>query len=114
MVDERAALASDSSQAASSKKIAPLMAIAVLAIVGLVAWRVFYAGPSTPSSIVELTGRVEGDDSAVAAKGAGRLLGIRVREGDDVQGGDGIALLAGPPGHSPPHPTQAPLTRPPR
>jgi len=85
MADERAALASDSSQAASSKKVAPLIAISALAIVGLVAWRVFYAGPSTPSSIVELTGRVEGDDSAVAAKVAGRILEIRVREGDEVR-----------------------------
>src|SRR2546422_8651787 len=93
MADERAALASDSSQAASSKKVAPLIAIAALAIVGLVAWRVFYAGPSTPSSIVELTGRVEGDDSAVAAKVAGRILEIRVREGDDVKAGDVIAVL---------------------
>src|SRR5882724_7326559 len=93
MADERAALASGSSQAASSKKVAPLIAIAALAIVGLVAWRVLYAGPSTPSSIVELTGRVEGDDSAVAAKVAGRILEIRVREGDDMKAGDVIAVL---------------------
>ncbi len=92
MVDERAALASDSSQTTSSKKIAPLIAVAALAIVGLVVWRLFFA-PSTPSSIVELTGRVEGDDSAVAAKVAGRILEIRVREGDDLKAGDVIAVL---------------------
>src|SRR6516225_2630715 len=92
MADERAALASDSSQTASSKKVAPVIAVAALAIVGLVIWRLFFA-PSTPSRIVELTGRVEGDDSAVAAKVVGRILEIRVREGDDLKAGDVIAML---------------------
>ena len=92
MADEQAALASDSSQTASSKKVAPFIAVAALAIVGLVVWRLFFA-PSTPSSVVELTGRVEGDDSAVAAKVAGRILEIRVREGDDMKAGDVIAVL---------------------
>jgi HlyD family secretion protein len=92
MADERVAVASGSSQTASSKKVAPLIAVAGLAIVGLVVWRLFFAS-STPSSVVELTGRVEGDDSAVAAKVAGRILEIRVREGDDVKAGDVIAVL---------------------
>jgi len=92
MADERVAVASGSSQAASSKKVAPFIAVAALAIVGLVVWRLFFA-PSTPSSVVELTGRVEGDDSAVAAKVAGRILEIRVREGDEMKAGDVIAVL---------------------
>jgi len=92
MADERVAVASGSSQAASSKKVAPFIAVAALAIVGLVVWRLFSA-PSTPSSVVELTGRVEGDDSAVAAKVAGRILEIRVREGDEMKAGDVIAVL---------------------
>ncbi len=92
MSDEQKALASGSSQTASSKKVAPFIAVAALAIVGLVVWRLFFA-PSTPSSVVELTGRVEGDDSAVAAKVAGRILEIRVREGDDMKAGDVIAVL---------------------
>ena len=92
MTDERAALAADSGQATSSKKVAPLLAVGAVAIVGLVVWRLFFA-PSTPSTIVELTGRVEGDDSAVAAKVAGRILEIRVREGDDMKAGDVIAVL---------------------
>src|SRR6266853_339154 len=93
MADERVALASVSSKAASSKRVAPVIVVATLAIVGLVVWWLFFAGPSSPSSIVELTGRVEGDDSAVAAKVAGRILEIRVREGDDVKAGDVIAVL---------------------
>jgi HlyD family secretion protein len=92
MADERVAVASGSSQTASSKKVAPFIAVAALAIVGLVVWRLFFT-PSTPSSVVELTGRVEGDDSAVAAKVAGRILEIRVREGDDMKAGDVIAVL---------------------
>lgn len=92
MADERVAVASGSSQAASSKKVAPFIAVAALAIVGLVVWRLFFV-PSTPPSVVELTGRVEGDDSAVAAKVAGRILEIRVREGDDMKAGDVIAVL---------------------
>ena len=79
MADERVAVASGSSQAASSKKVAPFVAVAALAIVGVVVWRLFFV-PSTPSSVVELTGRVEGDDSAVAAKVAGRILEVRVRD----------------------------------
>src|SRR5260370_14138174 len=109
MADERVALASGSSQTASSKKVAPFIAVAALAIVGLVVWRLFFAGPSTPSSIVELTGRVEGDDSAVAAKVAGRILEVRVREGDDLKAADVIALLDDrqvQPRHDPP---QAPF-----
>jgi HlyD family secretion protein len=92
MAVERAARASDSGQTASSKKVAPLIVVAALAMVGFAGWRLFFA-PSTPSRIVELTGRVEGDDSAVAAKIAGRILEVRVREGDNVQAGDVIAVL---------------------
>src|SRR5258708_6769730 len=92
MADERVAGVSGSSQAASSKKVAPFIAVAALAIVGLVVWRLFFV-PSTPPSVVELTGRVEGDDSAVAAKVAGRILEIRVREGDEMKAGDVIAVL---------------------
>src|SRR5258708_12809274 len=106
MADERVAVASGSSQAASSKKVAPFIAVAALAIVGLVAWRLFLV-PSTPPSVVELTGRVEGDDSAVAAKVAGRILEIRVPAGDDIKAGDVLAVLDArhvhpPPPHSPP------------
>src|SRR5258708_33192406 len=92
MADERVAVASGSSQAASSQNGAPFIAVAARVIVGLVVWRLSFV-PSTPPSVVELTGRVEGDDSSVAAKVAGRILEIRVREGDDMKAGDVIAVL---------------------
>src|SRR2546428_12601113 len=111
MADERVAVALGSSQTASSKRVAPFIAVAALAIVGLVVWRLFFA-PSTPSSVVELTGRVEGDDSAVAAKVAGRILEIRVREGDDMKAGDGIAVVDDRQVQSRPDHAQAALSAP--
>jgi HlyD family secretion protein len=48
---------------------------------------------SSPSNVVDLSGRIEGDDSAVASKLAGRVLTIRVHEGDTVKAGDVIATL---------------------
>src|SRR6266404_4498406 len=75
------------------KKPNPILLVAVLAVVGAVIWRVFFAGPSVPPSTVILSGRIEGDDSAVAPKTAGRVLEVRVREGDQVNAGDVIAVL---------------------
>jgi len=75
------------------KKPNPLILIIILAVVGVVIWRVFFAGPSIPPGIVALSGRIEGDDSAVAPKTTGRVLEVRVREGDQVNAGDVIAVL---------------------
>jgi HlyD family secretion protein len=67
-------------------------AVLLVAVVVLV-WRVFFAAPAIPDSIVALSGRIEGDDSAVASKATGRILEVRVREGDVVNAGDVIAIL---------------------
>ena len=75
------------------KKPNPLILVIILAGVGVVIWRVFFAGPSVPPGIVALSGRIEGDDSAVAPKTTGRVLEVRVREGDQVNAGDLIAVL---------------------
>ena len=75
------------------KKPNPLVLVIILAVVGVVIWRVFFAGPSVPPGIVALSGRIEGDDSAVAPKTTGRVLEVRVREGDQVNAGDVIAVL---------------------
>jgi HlyD family secretion protein len=56
-------------------------------------WKIFFAAPAVPDSIVALSGRIEGDDSAVASKTTGRILEVRVREGDTVNAGDTIAVL---------------------
>jgi HlyD family secretion protein len=65
----------------------------LLIVVGLVIWRVFFATPVLPGSIVAVSGRIEGDDSAIASKTTGRILEVRVREGDSVNAGDIIAIL---------------------
>ncbi len=73
--------------------VLPLVVLVVLAAVGFAVWRVFFAAPSTAENIVVLSGRIEGDDSAVSPKAGGRILEIRFREGDSVQAGDIIAVL---------------------
>ncbi len=67
--------------------------VVLLIAVGLIVWRVFFSTPSLPGSIVAVSGRIEGDDSAVASKTTGRILEVRVREGDTVNAGDVIAIL---------------------
>jgi HlyD family secretion protein len=56
-------------------------------------WKGFFAGSGVPEGVVALSGRIEGDDSAVAAKITGRILEVRMREGDTVKAGDIIAVL---------------------
>src|SRR5438094_3938400 len=72
----------------------PLLLILIIAIVlGVVIWRYMLASPKTPENVVLLSGRIEGDDSAIAPKTSGRIAEIRFREGDTVKAGDIIALL---------------------
>jgi HlyD family secretion protein len=67
--------------------------ILVLLLIGaFTLWRIL-RGPDVPANVVVLSGRIEGDDSAIASKTSGRILEIRFREGDHVQQGDVIALL---------------------
>jgi len=79
-----------------SRRTIVLAAVVVvaLAVSGYIVWRVFFAKPKLPDSIVTLSGRIEGDDSAIAAKTTGRVLEIRFREGDAVNAGDVIATLS--------------------
>jgi HlyD family secretion protein len=70
----------------------------ILIIVGVIVaavliWKIFFATPNLPASIVALSGRIEGDDSAVAPKTNGKILEITVREGDTVTAGQVIARL---------------------
>jgi len=70
--------------------------VAVAVVVGLVAfavWRLFLAPPAVAPGVIAVSGRIEGDDSAVAAKGSGRIREITVREGDRVEAGQVIAVL---------------------
>jgi HlyD family secretion protein len=66
---------------------------------GYLVYRFYFAHPATPK-VVALSGRIEGDDSAVAPKVTGRILEIRFREGDSVKAGEVIAMLDDPQVHA--------------
>ena len=74
------------------RKLFPLIVV-VLGVAAFFIWRGYFATPRIPDSVVTLSGRIEGDDSAVSPKTAGRIIEIRVREGDTVKAGDTIATL---------------------
>jgi HlyD family secretion protein len=67
--------------------------VIIAALAGIAVWRVFFAAPALPPGIIAVSGRIEGDDSAVGPKVAGRILEVTVREGDTVKAGDVIAVL---------------------
>ena len=65
----------------------------IAAIVGGAVWYFFIRAPKVDPHIIKLSGRIEGDDAAVAAKVSGRLREINVREGDEVKAGQVIATI---------------------
>jgi HlyD family secretion protein len=73
-----------------------LVIVALLAVLGLASfagWRLFLATPALPPGVLPVSGRIESDDAAVAAKTSGRIREITVREGDRVEAGHVIAML---------------------
>ena len=78
---------------APRSRVIRILLIAAVVVAGLVIWKVFFATPSLPGSIVALSGRIEGDDSAVAPKTSGKIIEVTVREGDTVAAGQVIARL---------------------
>ncbi len=76
-----------------NKRVAvTVFVVALLAVGGYFAWREFFA-VGTPKNLIFLSGRIEGDDSAIASKQPGRILTVNYREGDPVRKGDVIATL---------------------
>jgi HlyD family secretion protein len=67
--------------------------VLVLVAAGLGVWRLFFAAPTLPPGVLAVSGRIEGDDSAISPKTSGRIRAISVREGDQVQAGDVVAVL---------------------
>jgi HlyD family secretion protein len=88
-----ALVAANPPRSMARRLIVPLIAILLLTATGFGVWKVFFFAPPTPENIVPLSGRIEGDDSAVSPKTGGRILEIRVREGDTVTRGEIIAVL---------------------
>src|SRR5437667_3144890 len=81
------------------KVLHTLALVVLLGFAGVVAWAkwatvssIFHRGNGS-DRIIELSGRIEGDDSAVAPKTSGRILEVRVREGDSVNAGQILAVL---------------------
>ena len=79
----------------SQSKKSPKKIVVVLLLVaaGFAAWFFFLRQPAAPQNVISVSGRIEGDDAAVAAKTAGRIRQIHVREGDQVKAGQVIAVL---------------------
>jgi membrane fusion protein YbhG len=75
------------------RRLALIAAVVVLIAIGVGAWRLFFAGPDLPPGVLGVSGRIEGDDSAISAKLAGRIREIAVREGDQVEAGQVLAVL---------------------
>ncbi len=75
------------------RKILPVVILLALAGGGYALWRTLAPRHRVPDNVVALSGRIEGDDSAVSPKTTGRILEIRYREGDTVNAGDTIAVL---------------------
>src|SRR5258705_12249645 len=65
-----------------------------MSLVVFVVWRLFLAPSAVAPDVIAVSGRIEGDDSAVATKTSGRIREITVREGDRVEAGQGVAGLA--------------------
>src|SRR5258706_16398314 len=76
--------------AAKQRKPLVFVLLAVAIVAGIIIWRVFFATPKVPDNLVVLSGRIEGDDSAVASKTSGRIVEILAREGDTVNAGGTI------------------------
>src|SRR5205085_12139719 len=73
--------------------IRPLVVLLLVLVAGFLFWRFFLRKPDVPPNIIQVTGRIEGDDSAIAANTAGRANQIDVRVGDQVKAGQIIAVL---------------------
>src|ERR1017187_3258106 len=78
---------------APRSRVVKILLLAGAIIVAFAIWKIFFAAPNLPASIIALSGRIEGDDSAVAPKTSGKILEVTVREGDTVTAGQVIARL---------------------
>lgn len=68
-----------------------LAAVALAVTAGAWTW---WMDRAKPSGLLQINGRIEGDQIAVAPKAAGRIAELLVREGDEVKAGQLLARLA--------------------
>lgn len=76
-----------------SKVPVVILLIVLLAAGGTAIWYFFLRTGTVAANQIEVSGRIETDDSAIAAKTTGRIREIMVREGDHVTAGQVIAIL---------------------
>ena len=77
----------------ASRRRRAIVILLILALGGFATWRLVLARSAVSPGVLAVSGRIEGDDSAVAAKTSGRIREITVREGDQVEAGQVIAVL---------------------
>jgi HlyD family secretion protein len=77
----------------ASRRRRAIVILLILALAGFATWRLVLARSAVSPGVLAVSGRIEGDDSAVAAKTSGRIREITVREGDQVEAGQVIAVL---------------------
>ncbi len=53
-------------------------------------WSGCAAGPAEPTAVIEVSGRIEGDEAHLAAQIPGRIAAVEVREGDAVKAGQAL------------------------
>jgi HlyD family secretion protein len=75
-----------------ARRVRILIALAVLVTGGVFLWRTLGAS-AVPDGVIQLSGRIEADEATVSPRLSGRILELRVHEGDTVKAGDVIALL---------------------
>jgi HlyD family secretion protein len=75
-------------------RVARLLVLGLaLAVAGFIAYQYFLSGPAVPANVIQVSGRIEGDDAVVASKTSGRIREVTVREGDEVKAGQVVAVL---------------------
>jgi len=78
------------------KRKFPVAVIPILLLVvvgGFLVWYFILRQTNAPANLIEVSGRIESDDAAIAPKTSGKIKEIKVREGDQVKAGDIIAVL---------------------
>jgi HlyD family secretion protein len=77
----------------ASRRRRAIVILLILALAGFATWRLVLARSAVTPGVIAVSGRIEGDDSAVAAKTSGRIREMTVREDDQVEVGQVIAVL---------------------